>query len=69
MSDMKILHLIYNGPCLCACDVCNETFNYKSNLKKHRRIHSGQCLYVCDVFNKIFSQKLCLEAHQHTLLT
>jgi len=49
---MKTHQLIHSGQCPYACDACNKTFNYRSNMKLHQLLHSGQRPYLYDVCKK-----------------
>ncbi|XP_054176824.1 zinc finger and SCAN domain-containing protein 5B isoform X1 [Homo sapiens] len=47
-----------------ACDVCNKSFKYFSQLSIHRRSHTGDRPFQCDLCRKRFLQPSDLRVHQ-----
>nr|XP_024093611.2 zinc finger and SCAN domain-containing protein 5B isoform X2 [Pongo abelii] len=47
-----------------ACDVCNKSFKYFSQLSIHRRSHTGERPFQCDLCRKCFLQPSDLRVHQ-----
>ncbi|XP_003277259.2 zinc finger and SCAN domain-containing protein 5B isoform X2 [Nomascus leucogenys] len=47
-----------------ACEVCNKSFKYFSQLRIHRRSHTGDRPFQCDLCRKRFLQPSDLRVHQ-----
>ncbi|XP_023939879.2 zinc finger protein 62 isoform X3 [Bicyclus anynana] len=45
------------------CDICNKSFNWKSNLKRHMSIHLNIRLHKCDTCEREFHRKESLRCH------
>ena len=46
-----------------ACHICDRTFAYASDLRKHLRIHSGWRPYRCNICDRQFTQSHNLKRH------
>jgi uncharacterized Zn-finger protein len=46
--------------------VCNKSFNYLCNLKRHMCIHGSERPYRCEVCNKSFKWQWSLKVHLRT---
>ena len=48
------------------CMICNESFAYAQELKRHRRTHKHMESFVCDTCGKTFKSPSLLQQHQIT---
>ena len=46
------------------CDVCENSFKYKSYFVRHKRAHTGEKPYKCDICESKFSLKSNLVVHK-----
>ncbi|XP_026470196.1 zinc finger protein 22-like, partial [Ctenocephalides felis] len=49
------------------CDICNQTFRQKANMKSHMTTHTKERPFKCDTCNKEFSQSNNLKRHKMTV--